>query len=226
MAKDFRICESIETLQNQGPQSVTTEDLLAIILGNKEKAARLLHQENDLFSGGQKQGLTCIAEADYDGLKYRGGLTTTEAARILASIEIGRRIAYAPQTNCVKITCPGDAAAYLQKYLAHAPYENFYVLLLNCKNRVIRIKKISEGSTTSSLVSIPKVLAAAITAHSTSILVGHNHPSLVQPITASAEDEAVTRGLKEACQAVGLSLLDHIIISGQNYYSFRENGRL
>ena len=225
MAKDFRISESMETLQNQGPATITTEDLLAIIIGNREKAAKLLHQENDLFSG-QKQGLTCIAEEDYDGLKYRGGLTTTEAARILASIEIGKRIAYAPQTDCVKITCPGDAAAYLQKYLAHAPYENFYVLLLNCKNRVIRVKKISEGSTTSSLVSIPKVLAAAITAHSTAILVGHNHPSLVHPITVSAEDEATTRGLKEACQAVGLSLLDHVIISGQNYYSFRENGRL
>ena len=225
MAKDFRIAESMEMLQNQGSKAVTTEDLLAIILGNKEKAARLLYQEQTLFSG-QKDGLTCIAEEDYDGLKYRGGLSDRQTAQILAAIEIGKRIAYGPQSGCVKITSPGDAAAYLQKYLKHEPFENFYVLLLNCKNMVIRAKKISEGSSTSSVVSIPRVLSAAITAHATAILVGHNHPSMAQPVTASAEDKALSRGLEEACQAIGISFIDHVIISGKNYFSFKEKGLL
>lgn len=223
MKRDFRICEALATMQNQSAASVTTEDLLTIILGNREKASKLLHQEKTLFAE-QKDGLTCIGEADYDGLKYRGGLSDTEAARILASIEVGKRIAYAQKTECVKISSPSDAAAYLQKYLRHEPFENFYVLMLNCKNRIIRAKKISEGSITSSVVSIPKVFASAITAHSSVIIVAHNHPSLESPPYPSSEDRSLTKALEEASQAIRISLLDHIIISGNSYYSFREHG--
>lgn len=223
MRKDFRIAESIETLQNQGPATITTEDLLAIIIGNREKAAKLLHQDATLFTG-QKDGLTVIAEEDYDGLKYRAGLSKIEASRLTACIELSKRIAHAPATDMDHITSPGDAAAYLMKNLRYETHECFYVMMLNCKNRIIRVKKISEGSLSSSVVSIQKVFAAAITANASSILVGHNHPSQVYPIRQSAEDEALTHALEAAGQVLSIPLLDHVIISGKNYFSFKEKG--
>ena len=122
MRKDFRIAESIETLQNQGPATITTEDLLAIIIGNREKAGKLLHQDETLFSG-QKDGLSIIAGEDYDGLKYRAGLSQVEATRIMAAIEIGKRIAYASAMECQHITSPVGRRKILRLYRPF-PYKN------------------------------------------------------------------------------------------------------
>ena len=223
--KDFRISESIETMQNQGPKSVTTEDLLTIILGNREKAERLLRTELTLFSG-QKEGLSILSSADYDGIKYLGKLTNTEAARVLAAIEVGKRIAHMPATECQHISSPGDAAAYLQKHLSYETHEKFFVLLLNTKNRVIRVKQISEGSLTSSIVGIKEVLAAAITGHAASLIAAHSHPSSYP--SPSTSDRELTKALAQACETVSIPLIDHIILGcGSNrYYSFKEHGDL
>ena len=110
--KDYRIAESMEHMQNYGPNGITTFELLSIILGNSEKAQKLLHQDETLFSPTQDDH-KCIASQDFDGLKFLGDLTKTEAARILAAIEIGKRIAYASTSDMEHITSPGDAAQYL-----------------------------------------------------------------------------------------------------------------
>lgn len=220
MAKDFRICESMETMETMGASAVTTEDLLAIILGNREKAHKLLHQDETLFTG-VKDGLSCIAGEDYDGLKYRGGLSKTEASRLLCAIELGKRIAHAPANDMAHITSPESAVSYLAKQLRYENHEKFYVMMLNTKNRVIRIKQISEGSLSSSLVHPREVLSAIITAHSASFIVFHNHPSMIDA-NPSKEDIALVKSLKDAAELIGIPLLDSIIISGSNYYSFKE----
>ena len=223
--KDFRISETIEAMQNQGPKSVTTEDLLAIILGSREKAERLLRTELSLFSG-QKEGLSILSAEDYDGIRYLGNLTTTEAARILASIEIGKRIAHMQATEREHITSPGDAAAYLQKSLRYETHEKFYVMLLDTKNRVIRVKQISEGSLTSSIVNPREVLAAAITAHAACLIAAHSHPS--SDPNPSTCDRSLTKALEQACETVSIPLVDHIILGcgSSRYYSFKEHGEL
>lgn len=223
--KDFRISESIEAMQNQGPTSVTTEDLLTIILGNREKAERLLRTELTLFSG-QKEGLSILSSEDYDGIKYLGKLTNTEAARVLAAIEVGKRIAHMPATECQHISSPADAFAYLQKHLSYKTHEKFYVLLLNTKNRVIRVKQISEGSLSSSIVGIKEVLAAAITAHASCMIVAHSHPS--SDPTPSTCDRELSRALALACETVSIPLIDHIVLGcgSSRYYSFKEHGDL
>ena len=221
MRKDFRIAESIETLQNQGPATITTEDLLAIIIGNREKAGKLLHQDETLFSG-QKDGLSIIAGEDFDGLKYRAGLSQVEATRIMAAIEIGKRIAYASAMECQHITSPRDAAQYFMKILRHETHEKFYVMLLNTKNRIIRVKQISEGSLTSSVVHPRSVFSVAITSNSAAILVAHNHPS-GNPYP-STEDRNLTRALEEGCSLLGIPLLDHVVIGDGVWYSFKEHG--
>lgn len=223
--KDFRISESIEAMQNQGPTSVTTEDLLTIILGNREKAERLLRTELTLFSG-QKEGLSILSSEDYDGIKYLGKLTNTEAARVLAAIEVGKRIAHMPATECQHISSPADAFAYLQKHLSYETHEKFYVLLLNTKNRVIRVKQISEGSLSSSIVGIKEVLAAAITAHASCMIVAHSHPS--SDPTPSTCDRELSRALALACETVSIPLIDHIVLGcgSSRYYSFKEHGDL
>ena len=223
MAKDYRINESIEYMQTYGGQSIPTADLLAVILGNREKAEKLLHQEETLFTG-QQDGLKCIAGQDFDSLKFLGGLTPTEAARILAAMELGKRIANASTSELEHITSPGDAAQYLMSRLRYETHEKFVVMLLNTKNRVISVKHIAEGSLTSAVVHPREVFAPAVTAHAACILVAHNHPS-GDPYP-SAEDRNLTRALEEAGNVLGIPLLDHVVIGDGRYYSFKEHGDL
>lgn len=223
MAKDYRINESIEHMQTYGGQSIPTADILAVILGNREKAEKLLHQEETLFTG-QQDGLKSIAGQDFDSLKFFGGLTTAEAARILAAMELGKRIANASTSELEHITSPGDAAQYLMSRLRYETHEKFVVMLLNTKNRVISVKQIAEGSLTSAVVHPRETFAAAVTAHAACILVGHNHPS-GDPYP-STEDRNLTRALEEAGNILGIPLLDHVVIGDGCYYSFKEHGDL
>ncbi len=221
--KDYRINESLEYMQNNGASTIATEDLLTLIIGNREKAVKMLHQNATLFSG-TKDGLSCLAGEDFDGLKYMGGLSQMETARLFASLELGRRIAYARTQEAMHITSPGDAAAYFMPRLRHETHEKFYVMMLNTKNRIIRVKQISEGSLSSSVVHPREVLSAAITAHAAAILVSHLHPSGIP--TFSAEDKSLTTALESASNAVGIVLIDHIIVGSNSYFSFKEKGLL
>ena len=221
--KDYRIAESMEHMQNYGPNGITTFELLSIILGSSEKAQKLLHQDETLFSPTQ-DGLKCIASQDFDGLKFLGNLTKTEAARILAAIEIGKRIAYASTSDMEHITSPGDAAQYLMGKMRNLTHECFVVLLLNTKNRVIRVKQIAVGSLTSAVVHPRSVFSCAVTGNAASILVAHNHPS-GDPYP-STEDRNLTRALEEAGNIIGIPLIDHLVIGDGRYYSFKEHGEL
>lgn len=221
MRKDFRISESMETMETMGASAVTTEDLLTIILGNREKAAKLLRQEETLFSASQ-EGLKCLAGADFDSIKFLGDLTKIETAKILASMELGKRIANASATDREHITSPSDIAQYMMSRLRYEKNEKFYAIFLNTKNRIIRVKQISVGSLTSSVVHPRSVFNAAITSNSCSFIVSHNHPS-GDPYP-STEDRNLTRALEEGGNILGIPLLDHVIIGDGRYYSMKEHG--
>ncbi len=221
--KDYRIAESMEHLQNYGPNGITTFELLSIILGNSEKAKKLLHQDETLFSP-TLDGLKCIASQDFDGLKFLGNLTKTDACKVLAALELGRRVVYASATDREHISSPGDGAQYLMDRLRYETHEKFVVILLNTKNRIIKTEQIAEGSLTSAVVHPREVFAPAVTAHAACILVAHNHPS-GDPYP-STEDRNLTRALEEAGNVLGIPLLDHLVIGDGRYYSFKEHGDL
>lgn len=223
MSKDYRICETVETLGSYGANAVSSADLLAVILNNREKAEKLLHQEETLFEG-VEEGIRCIAGKDLDTLKYLGGLNKQEAAKIYAAIEIGKRIAKLEANESDHITSPGTAAQYLMNRLRHETHERFMVMLLNTKNRIMSVKQVAEGSLTSAVVHPREVFAHAVTAHAAAILVAHNHPS-GDPYP-SHEDRSLTTALEEAGEILGIPVIDHVVIGDGRYYSFKEHGDL
>jgi len=124
-----------------------------------------------------------------------------------------------------RISDPTEAVRILNTYLHNADREHLVALFLNAKNRIIGINTVSVGSLTASIVHPREVYKAAILANAAALILGHNHPS-ADP-TPSAEDHAITARLAMVGEALGIRLLDHLIIGDEtHWYSFQEAGGL
>lgn len=209
------VLEIHEELVTYGEKTQSTEKLIEIIIGNEKKAKEIIENYETLEDA--------LGKKNYETL-LTAGLTKGEAQRLIAAIEIGKRIAASDTEVRNHITSPGDAAKFIMPRLRHGTHEEFLTILLNTKNRVIKTERIAEGSLTSAVVHPREVFASAIVNHAAAILVAHNHPS-GDPYPSS-EDRHLTTSLEEAGKTLGIPLMDHIVIGDGRYYSFREHGEL
>ena len=212
-----------EKMAANGAAVLTDAELIAILLrtGTAEKSAIDIASEMTADGGLYKRlaGITRLNE-----LTNIKGLGQAKAATVLAALEIGRRIASAKPIEKIHLSCPQDVADFLMPRLRYAAKEQFVVILLNSKNKVIGTEVVSEGSLSSSIVHPREVYAPAILHHAAAIMVAHNHPS--GDPKPSTEDEEVTRMLARSGKVLGIPMIDHVIIGDGNYYSFLENEAL
>lgn len=212
-----------EKMAALGARPLTDAELIAILLrtGTAEKSALTIAGEMTADGGlyNRLAGITKLSELT--GIK---GLGQAKAATVLAALEIGRRIASASPLDKVRIGSPQAAAEYLMPRMRYAVREQFVVMLLNTKNRLLGFEMISEGTLTSSVVHAREVFKPALLQHAAAVIVAHNHPSGdPQP---SREDKEVTRMLTEAGRILGIPVLDHLVIGDGVYYSFQEDGAI
>ena len=212
-----------EKMAANGAAVLTDAELIAILLrtGTAEKSAIDIASEMTADGGLYKRlaGITRLNE-----LTNIKGLGQAKAATVLAALEIGRRIASAKPLEKIHLSCPQDVADFLMPRLRYAAKEQFVVILLNNKNKVIGTEVVSEGSLSSSIVHPREVYAPAILHHAAAIMVAHNHPS--GDPKPSTEDAEVTRVLARSGKVLGIPMIDHVIIGDGNYYSFLENEAL
>ena len=212
-----------EKMAANGAAVLTDAELIAILLrtGTAEKSAIDIASEMTADGGLYKRlaGITRLNE-----LTNIKGLGQAKAATVLAALEIGRRIASAKPLEKIHLSCPQDVADFLMPRLRYAAKEQFVVILLNNKNKVIGTEVVSEGSLSSSIVHPREVYAPAILHHAAAIMVAHNHPS--GDPKPSTEDTEVTRMLARSGKVLGIPMIDHVIIGDGNYYSFLENEAL
>jgi DNA repair protein RadC len=119
------------------------------------------------------------------------------------------------------ISCPRDILLFLEPLKTY-PEEHFVSLHLNAKNQVVGYQEVSHGTISASLVSPREVFKAAILSNSFALLVAHNHPSGAQ-LSPSKEDLETTKQLLKAGKILGITVLDHVIVGGDEIYSIREN---
>ena len=212
-----------EKMAANGAAVLTDAELIAILLrtGTAEKSAIDIASEMTADGGLYKRlaGITRLNE-----LTNIKGLGQAKAATVLAALEIGRRIASAKPIEKIHLSCPQDVADFLMPRLRYAAKEQFVVILLNGKNKVIGTEVVSEGSLSSSIVHPREVYAPAMLHHAAAIMVAHNHPS--GDPKPSFEDEEITRMLSRSGKVLGIPMIDHVIIGDGNYYSFLENEAL
>ncbi len=212
-----------ERLCSLGAGVLTNAELLAILIGSGTQGVSALQIASQLTAHERlyREVARWRRVQDFQHVK---GLGTARAARILAALELGKRLACASAVESACISSPDAGAQYLMGRLRSETHERFLVLLLNTKNHVIQTEQIAEGSLNSAVVHPREVFAPAITAHAAAILVAHNHPS--GDPTPSREDRNLTRVLAKTGEIMGIPVLDHLVIGDGVYYSFKEHGEL
>lgn len=209
-----------ERLARLGPQSLTTAELLAILLrvGMVGESAvqvgqRLLHTFG---------GLTGIHRASFAELSSQKGVRLAKAAQIKAAIELGRRLVLEAPEEKPSVHSPADAAELVQYEMSALEQEELRVLLLDTRNRVQHVETVYRGSVNSSQVRVAEIFKAAIRRNASNIIVIHNHPS--GDPTPSPDDVAITRVILQAGELLDVKLLDHIIIGSGRFVSLKERG--
>lgn len=215
-----------EHMEMYGVTAQSELQLLETVLGKKAKAkVDQLLKTYDLDPDGNNYSaanILKIASLPKEELLLRG-LTECEAERLVAAVELGLRVALSQRPrNLTKVGGPEELAAYISPLVRNMDHEVFGVIILNSKNQIISNKIVSSGSLTSSVVHGREIFLAAITAKAAAIAIFHNHPS-GDPLPSN-EDKIVTRSIIEAGKVMLIPVLDHIIIGGNNFYSFAEHG--
>ena len=212
-----------EKLLLKGTSALSDAELIAILIGSGtanlsavEVAKKVLQQGNN--------NLNELAKLSVKDLTKSKGIGEAKAITIVAALELGRRRKETDPEEKPKISSSKDAFDLLKSDLMDLPREEFWVLLLNRAHRVIKKKKVSEGGV-SGTVADPKIIyKMALEELASGIIVAHNHPS--GNLTASQSDIDLTKKLKEAGRFLEVQLLDHLIIAGQKYFSFADEGLL
>jgi DNA repair protein RadC len=209
-----------EKMASKGATALTDAELVAILLrtGTAEKSALDIASELTADGGLYKRLASITRLNELMNIK---GLGQAKAATVLAALEIGRRIASAKPVEKIHLSCPQDVAEFLMPRLRYSVKEQFIVILLNGKNKVVGTEVISEGSLSSSVVHPREVYASALLHHAAAIMVAHNHPS--GDPKPSDEDREITSLLAQSGKVLGIPLVDHIVIGDGTYYSFLEN---
>jgi DNA repair protein RadC len=157
-------------------------------------------------------------------LKKVKGIGTAKAIAISAAIELGRRRQTVSESEKTKITS-SRTAFYLLKYdFQDLMHEEFYVLFLNKASYVIQKKQISIGGMTGTVVDGRIIFKTALELNATGIILAHNHPS--GRLTPSEPDKRLTRQLQEFGNLIDIDVLDHLIISENEFYSFADEGMM
>jgi DNA repair protein RadC len=139
-------------------------------------------------------------------------------------MELGRRRKLAEAEDVFQIRSSKDVADIFQPLLSDLLHEEFWILFLNRSNRVISRMKLSQGGISGTVTDVRIVMKKAIECLASGIIVCHNHPS--GNLNPSESDSKITQKIKEAGNLMDIQLLDHLIISDKDYYSFADNGML
>lgn len=205
-----------ERLQQLGPSSLSTAELLALILKSGTQKENILDLCHKLLG---KYGLAGLSKLTLPELEQEHGIGTAKASQVIAVFELHRRSSMLKSERLPITTAKDVAQLYLPK-LSALDKEHFIALYLDTKNNIICDQTISIGTLNASLVHPREVFHGAIKHLAHALIVIHNHPS--GDPAPSEEDLQITKQLQKTGQVMGIPLLDHIILGKETWWSWRE----
>ena len=209
-----------EKLQRLGAGTLGDNELVAIVLGHGRPNQSALDLANMLLDG--LGGIEALARARVDDLRNLPGIGPARAAQVLAAVELGRRTLTRAGRQRVQITTPRTAAELLLPLYGNRSVEQFGVVLLDTRHRVLRTTVVSVGTLDASIVHPREIFREATAAGAAALVLFHNHPS--GDPEPSPDDVKLTQRLIAAGVLMGIDVIDHVILGDVRYCSLREKG--
>ena len=207
-----------ERLAKEGVEALSNQELLAILLRTGTRQASVFEIAQKVLSN--LSSLTDLKKMTLQELQSLSGIGRVKAIELQAMIELGHRIHKHETLEMESILSSQKLAKKMQQELGHKKQEHLVALYLNTQNQIIHQQTIFIGSATRSIAEPREILHYAIKHMATSLILVHNHPS--GAVAPSRNDDHVTKLVKEACDLMGIVLLDHLIVSHTSYFSYRE----
>jgi len=210
-----------EKLITKGAGSLSDAELLAIIIasGTKEESAVDISGKLLQMAG---ENLREIQKLSIERLKEVKGIGIVKAVTLLSVFELFKRFMLTQRADKPKIQSSAYAASIISPILRDLNHEECWVMYLNRANNLIAKERLSIGGISATVVDVKIVIKNALDKYASSIILVHNHPS-GNP-SPGENDRVQTKILKEAALLFDISLLDHLIIAGDNYFSFADDG--
>ena len=214
-----------EKMMRLGAEALANAELLAIIIGSgspQESAVDLMKRVlNDCSNNLNTLGKMSINELTSS--KYKG-LGTAKAITIMAACELGKRRQKEKAEERVRLDSAMSIYELMKPMMQDLSEEEAWLLMMNQNFKLIKEIRLSHGGITETAVDVRLIVKNALLCNATVVALCHNHPS--NNPHPSGDDDNITRRIAEACKIMRLHFLDHLIITDDHYYSYREEGRL
>ena len=207
----------------KGVSSLSDAELIAILLGSGTSRNSALDLARLLLNKASNN-LHHLGKLSVTELMKFHGIGSAKAVTIVAAMELGKRRRESQPMKRPEISSSRDAFELLHGEMADLPYEEFWILLLNRANKLIGKKKISTGGVSGTVADPKLIYHSALESLASGIIVAHNHPS--GSLTASKQDIELTHKLIHAGKMLDIQMLDHLIIAGNKYFSFADQGAI
>jgi DNA repair protein RadC len=211
-----------ERLLARGSHTLTDAELIAILLRVGVKGTSAVELGRQILKHfGSLQTMMGASLDAWQGIK---GLGTAKIAQLQAALELGRRAALPGKREDTYVRKTSEAADYFTARLRGLAEEHFRVAYLNRQGRLLDDSLVAEGTVDNVRPQIRTIIARAMQTSASALIAAHNHPSgVAEP---SESDRLLTRDLIAACQPIGIKVLDHLIVTEQEHFSFADSGLL
>lgn len=212
-----------EKLILKGKTALSDAELIAILIGSGSRNESAVSLSKRILAS-IENNLNRLGKLTVPDLIKFKGIGEAKAISIITALELGRRRRLEEALILPKITSSKAVFNIMQPIIGELQYEEFWVVYLNNSNKVIYKEQLSKGGLTGTLVDVRLVFKKAIEIYATAIILCHNHPS--GKLQASNSDKAITSKLKKAGDTLDIKILDHLIITENDYFSFADENIL
>lgn len=210
-----------EKLMLKGKAALSDAELIAILIGSGSRNESAVDLSKRIL-GSVQNNLNALGKLSMAQLMQFKGIGEAKAISIMASMELGRRRRAEEAQELDKITSSKSVFEIMQPIIGELPHEEFWILYLNNSNKVISKAQMSVGGITGTLVDVRLVFKMALEKCATALILCHNHPS--GTLIPSDADKQLTKKLKTAGDSLDIKVLDHLIVTERNYFSFADEG--
>ncbi|WP_296622568.1 DNA repair protein RadC [Marivirga sp.] len=212
-----------EKLLTHGRTVLSDAELIAILIGSGTQSLSAIDVGKNIL-GEVNNDLNHLAKFSVKELMKFRGIGQAKAISIIAALELGRRRKESAVQEKPKIVSSQDAYELLKSVMLDLHHEEFWVIMMNRANRVIRMKRVSSGGISGTVADVKIIFKEAIDQMASALILAHNHPSGNR--NPSDQDVRLTRKMKESGLLLDIPVLDHIIFAEDKYYSFADEAML